>query len=167
MLQDSLNEMPVMKVGKFKGVRVDQLPMSYLRWLITQDFPPEIVEIAKKKIDGSDYYNDPISVTRHAIDTYSKRFINRWLETLKVMKDDTPGLATFIAMAAKEAWEHGSDTTLKRFTGEGIRRDFKGIRWVFNTNPRYPELKDVITVMVVPKVSIDKYKEVEYTIINN
>ena len=63
-----------MVVGRYAGKRVDQLPNSYLRWVIMQDFPVDIVEAAKRKLAQSDYNDEYITVSRHAIDMYS----NNW-----------------------------------------------------------------------------------------
>lgn len=162
-----------MVVGRYAGKRVDQLPNSYLRWVIMQDFPVDIVEAAKRKLAQSDYNDEYITVSRHAIDMYSKRFLDRWwkpmlvigidvgVEDLQagkviesdnlVVKDkprgDMVGLATHIALEAKEAWEQGKDASKHRHAKDGIIRVYEGIQWVFAVSPHFPDYKEVITLM--------------------
>lgn len=138
-----------MNVGKYAGVAIDKLPNSYLRWMVSQDFPKEWVRIARKKLEASDYYNDPLNVTRHAIDSFSKRFLNLWVMHMKETKGEGMGLASFLAHTAKEAWTKGTISHGPRFAGDSLRRDYKGIRYVFSVSPHYSDLLDLITVMEI------------------
>lgn len=140
-------KVPVIQVGRYAGRPVDHLPNSYLRWLITQDFPKDILEAALRKLNKSDYGDLYLSVSRHAIDMFSKRFLELWTSS-EGQKDDGEGLATFIAKMADVAWKEGSDISKKRHKDDGIIKDYLGIQWVFNVNTNYPDYKDVITVMV-------------------
>ena len=133
---------PVITVGRYAGTPIDKLPNSYLRWMITQDFPKEILEAVRHKLEGSDYNDLYLSVSRHAIDMFSKRFLSRWTTS-----HEEDGLATFIAKAAEEAWDKGKDVSKKRHKDDGIVKEWDGIRWVFGVNPNCPDYRDVITIM--------------------
>ena len=137
---------PKITVGRYAGTPIDQLPNSYLRWMIGQDFPKEWVEIAKRKLAGSDWSNEYIHVTRHALDMFSKRFIEHWWPQ---DRSGTPsvGLATFVADLASQAWERGSDASKHRHQHDGIVKVYNEIKWVFSVNPHFPDYKEVITVM--------------------
>lgn len=140
-------------MGRYVGTPIDQLPNSYLRWMIGQKFPKEWLEIAKKKLDGSDWSDEYIHVTRHALDMFSIRFLNRWLDNPHPHVAHRPaqraegGLATFMAKLAQEAWEKGRDVSKRRHQDDGIVRVLDGIKWVFSVNAQFPDYREVITVM--------------------
>ncbi len=141
-----------MPVGRYVGVSIDKLPNSYLRWLITQDFPKIITEAARQKLEQSDYNDLYLHVSRHAIDMYSLRFLERWLSfdaegEITRKGQDREGLATFVAKAAQEAWDNGEDISKHRHQNDGIVKELGGIKWVFGVNPSYPDYRDVITIM--------------------
>lgn len=136
-----------MKVGKYAGMRIDQLPNSYLRWMITQGFDKEIVEIAQKKLEQSKYDNTHLDVSRHAIDMFSKRFLHLWIAE-EASKEDGDGIATYMVKLAEEAWEKGADESKHRHHADGIVRVWKNIQFVFQVSPNFPDYKQVITVMI-------------------
>lgn len=153
---NKLDGIPKIMVGKYAGTPIDQLPNSYLRWMIGQDFPQDWLRIAKKKLDASSYSNVNLNISRHAIDMYSIRFLRKWEEHMAMMRSqsleekDSPkfiGLGTFMAFEAERAWKDGEDVSKKRHDKDGIVKELDGIKWVFNLNPNFPEYKDVITVM--------------------
>lgn len=135
------------EVGKYAGSYLDTLPNSYLRWIITQKFPKAIIDAAIKKLEESSYSDLYISISRHAIDMYSKRFIHLWLQSEARKGKDGDGLATFIAKAAQEAWDNGEDVSKHRHQADGIIKLHNNIQWVFNVNEEHPDYRDVITVM--------------------
>lgn len=137
----------VITVGKYAGTPIDQLPNSYLRWMMGQKFPKAWLVIAKMKLDESDHSDTYISVSRHAIDMYSKRFLHLWSAHIRALGDEGDGLGTFIATQAQEAWNKGSDVSKHRHKDDGTVKDWLGIKWVFNMNPDFPDYKDLITVM--------------------
>ena len=139
-----MNSIPIITVGKYAGTPIDRLPNSYLRWMITQDFPKAWLDLALKKLESSDHSDLFLSVSRHAIDMFSKRFLALWIEADKHIE---VGLATFIAKLAQEAWEKGTDVSKRRHQDDGVVKEWQGIKWVFGINPSYPEYKDVITVI--------------------
>lgn len=146
------SKVPIMQVGKYAGTPVDQLPNSYLRWILVQNFPKEILECAKRKLDNSQFDNSPIHISRHALDMFSIRFIKFWIhapENEGNSEEVGIGIATFVARLAQEAWEQGEVSTRHRYQDEGVRRDFKGIRWVYKVSPIFPDYKEVITCMAV------------------
>jgi len=128
----------IMPVGRYAGKVVDSLPNSYLRWIITQDFSEEIMEIARNKIKDSSYNSDHIAISRHTYDQYSMRFIDRW-------KIHTTGFGTFVVQEAERAWEQGVDVSKHRHKDDGVLKELEGIVWVFRVSPQFPEYKEVIT----------------------
>ena len=143
-----MNVMPKMEVGRYAGKPIDQLPNSYLRWIIGQDFPKEILDAAKAKLDQSDYNDLYLSVSRHAIDMFSKRFLFKWLHSENDKGDAGDGLATFIAKSAQDAWERGIDVSKHRHQDDGVVKELDGIKWVFAVNTNFPDYRDLVTVMV-------------------
>ena len=143
---------PIITVGKYAGTKIDALPNSYLRWMMTQDFPKEWLDCAKEKLEKSSYNNLDINVSRHTIDMFSKRFLSVWLQSESDKGEDADGLATFIAKLSQEAWEKGEDVSKYRHKDDGTVKLYKDIQWVFDVNPNYPDYCAVITVMP----SIDK-----------
>ena len=138
---------PTITVGRYAGTPIDQLPNSYLRWMITQDFPKGFLDAAKKKLEESNYNDLFLNVSRHAIDMFSKRFLELWIQSESDKSEEAMGLASFIADLAQKAWESGEDISKNRHKDDGIVKEFKGVKWVFNINPKYPDYKDIITVM--------------------
>ena len=139
--------MPKMSVGRYAGTPVDQLPNSYLRWLITQDFPMDIIDAAEGKLKESDYNDLYLNVSRHAMDMFSKRFLERWIQSEKCKGEKGEGFATFVAKYAQEAWDNGIDVSKHRHQDDGVVKEWKGIKWVFGINQNCPDYKDVITIM--------------------
>lgn len=138
---------PVITLGRYAGTPIDKLPNSYLRWMVSQDFPKAWLECARKKLEASDYNDIYLHVSRHAIDMFSKRFLSIWVSAEADKGEDAKGIATFIATLAQRAWEEGEDISKHRHQDDGIVKRYGGIKWVFNVNPNYPDYKDVITVM--------------------
>lgn len=140
-------EIPIMSFGRYIGKRVDTLPNSYLRWIMTQnDFPKEILECAKDKLSKSEFNDKFIEVSRHALDMFSKRFLDRWLQHVK-NNPNAYGFATFVVISAQEAWDGGFDISKNRYENDGTVKECNGIKWVFGINQDYPDFKTVITVM--------------------
>ena len=137
---------PKIDVGKYAGTPVDQLPNSYLRWMITQDFPKALLDVAHRKLKESDYNDLHINISRHAIDMFSKRFWHLWADSKDTFPPDE-GLATFVAKLAQEAWEKGDDVSKHRHSKDGVVKKYQGICFVFGINPNFPEYRDVTTVM--------------------
>jgi len=120
--------------------------------MIGQKFPPEILEIARKKLEGSDWSNEYVHVTRHALDMFSKRFLDLWLAVCKLRIEtgvEVPGLATFVAQYAKEAWDKGNDISKHRHQDDGTTKQYDGLKWVFSVNSQFPDYREVITIMLV------------------
>lgn len=135
-------KIPIINVGKYAGTPIDQLPNSYLRWMLTQNFPDEWIKIAKEKLKESPYSNDSISISRHAYDQYSLRFINRF----NSRRNKNMGFGTFIAKEANHAWKKGKDVSKHRHKDDGTLKEYMGIIWVFNISKTFRDYKDVITI---------------------
>jgi len=132
-------------VGKYAGTEIQKLPNSYLRWMLTQNFPKEWLEIAKNKLKESEFNDEHINVSRHALDMYSKRFLKKWID--QTNGADPQGFATFVALEAKRAWVWGKDISKQRHQDDGIIKEFEGVKWVFGANSDYLDYCSVITVM--------------------
>lgn len=132
---------PKITVGRYAGTPIDQLPNSYLRWMLSQDFPKAWLDIAREKLKESPYSSEYLSVSRHTYDQFSLRF----MEKFEDRADKAIGLGTFIANEAQRAWEKGSDVSKHRHQDDGILKQFEGVVWVFNISPTFPDYKDVIT----------------------
>lgn len=78
-----------------------------------------------------------MNVSRHALDGFSLRFMDKW--------DKVTGLATFVTRKATEAWEKGTDISKERFENDGIIKEFEGIKYVFSNNNDL-DYKEVITI---------------------
>jgi len=148
----SEKEVPVITIGKYRGMKIDQLPNSYLRWMVMQQgMPEEWLECAKNKLKQSDYDNTGINISRHAIDMFSKRFLHQWVKENNIDVESSNlkavGLGTYMAHLAQKAWENGDDISKHRHPTDGIVRVYNGIKWVFALNPKYPEYKELVTVM--------------------
>lgn len=141
-----MTKIPIIDIGRYAGTRIDQLPNSYLRWMIGQNFKKEWLDIAARKLSESDHSDLYLNISRHAIDMFSKRFLSLWFNS-EGSSPDGVGLGTYVANKAQEAWKRGIDISKKRHKDDGIVKEYEGIKWVFNVNPRYPDYKDVITVM--------------------
>lgn len=140
-------KIPVINVGRYAGTPIDQLPTSYLRWMLGQDFPAEWLEIAKKKVEQSPFSNEPLTVSRHAIDRFSMRFLTMWQAHLGMALPKHDGIATFLVKLGEEAWEKGRDVSKNRHQDDGIVKEWRGIKFVFNQSERFPEYRELITVM--------------------
>lgn len=136
---------PIMPVGKYAGHRIDQLPNAYLRWMLTQNFPTELLNHAEAKLKNSSYNDLHLNVTRHAVDMFSKRFLSKWI--LEEGSDEGDGLGTYIAKQAELAWTVGEDVSKGRYNNDSINKLYDGIVWAFQTNTNFPEYKDLVTVM--------------------
>lgn len=139
----------IMPVGRYEGKRVETLPHSYLRWIVTQDFTKEILDCAKKQLSESTYSDLDVNVSRHAMDMFSKRFLFKWVSSTVTTGSakDCDGIATYVAKLAQEAWEKGVDVSKDRHADDGVMKLYSGIKWVFGTSKNFPEYIDVITVM--------------------
>lgn len=123
-LSTKRNDAPILTFGKFKGVAIDKVPTAYLRWVLTQDFPEEIMKWAKRKV-GKEISNKlTVETTRHSIDKFSLNFLTLW--------DKKEGLASFIARLATVAWETGEDVSKNRHQEDQTIKRYKDIDWVFN-----------------------------------
>lgn len=138
---------PVINVGRYAGTPIDKLPNSYLRWMIGQDFPKLWLNIAREKLEKSDYNDTYLTVSRHAIDMYSKRFLHHWNKEIRLRGEQADGLATFLVKHAERAWKEGEDVSKHRHQDDGIVKELEGIRFVFNVNPNFTDYKELITVM--------------------
>lgn len=56
------------------------------------------------------------------------------------------GIGSFIAKLALEAWSEGVDVSKRRHADDGTVKLHRGIKWVFNVSPVFPDYKDLITV---------------------
>lgn len=138
---------PKINVGRYAGTPIDQLPNSYLRWMLGQDFPKEWLEVAKRKLDASPYSDEYLTVSRHAYDQFSLRFLDMFVAYLHTPQVKHDGIGTFLVKQAQEAWDNGQDVSKRRHRDDGTVKLLRGIKWVFGTNAAFPDYKELITVM--------------------
>lgn len=110
--------------------------------MISQDFPKEWLDIARKKLSESPYSDEYLNVTRHAYDQFSLRFLSMWQTDGQEM-----GIGTFIVKRAEEAWKAGEDVSKHRHQDDGIVKLWRGVKWVFRVSPMFPDYKELITCM--------------------
>ena len=140
-------EIPVINVGRYAGTPIDKLPSSYLRWMLSQDFPPAWMAIAKAKVGESEVHNEWLSVSKHSIDRFSIRFIRLWQDYLLSKHSEHEGIATFLMKLAEIAWREGKDVSKDRHKDDGIIKLYKGVKYVFAQGKQFPEYIELITVM--------------------
>lgn len=132
-----------MPFGRYKDLPIDKIPNSYLRWVVGQPNMPDYVKIeANKKLEKSDHDDTDIEISRHAIDMFSKRFLNKWT-------NQNIGFGTFVAHSALEALIKGLVVGDERKIGKGVKIYFDDIVWVFGWDSNFPQYKNLITVMSV------------------
>lgn len=136
MKKEDIAKIPILQFGKYKGNRIDQVPMSYLRWMLGQKFDKELLEYAKNKVSTNKTTNENIDITRHAIDKFSLNFIETW--------DRKIGLGSYITMKALQANEKGKDISKHRHADDQRIMEWEGIKYVFSQNSEYLTL---ITIM--------------------
>lgn len=136
-------EIPTMRVGKYRGIRMDKLPNSYLRWVLAHPFDEEYLAYARKKVATNPTVAWNINVTRHAVDSFSLRFIDTWRTPRKVMGMQE-GLGSYIARMAVEALKYGKDVTKHRRNDDEPVLLYKEIHFVFND--KKSEMRTLITV---------------------
>ena len=137
---------PVMTVGKYAGKRVSTLPLSYCRWIIMQKFAPDIVAAAMKKVRASHFNNSPLNVSRHAVDMFSVRFMDYFMDRT----DKRMGIASFLVEFAEAAWKTGKDVSKHRHQDDGVVKALDEVCFVFQQSPTYPDYRELITVYPEP-----------------
>jgi len=123
----------IINFGKYRNVRITRVPHLFLRSLANQD-PPFLLdginwsEVAQKELDRRGTNINPIlriPVSEHAIDRFSEKHLDKWL-------DRTIGIASYLSILARTAWDIG------KFAERGfvdnkvqIRKYYLGISFVF------------------------------------
>lgn len=142
-MEQKKNKPPIMQIGKYRGVPIDKLPNSYLKWMLSKDFPEEYLKYARMKVNTNSTSSIDLNVTRHAIDRFSLRYMNTW-KPIKVSNGVYEGLASYIARIAFEALHDGKDISKHRRNDDEMRMIKDGITYVFNSTGDY---KTLITVL--------------------
>lgn len=135
---------PLLTFGKYKGVKISQVPMSYLRWMLGQKFPPELMKFAWEKVRANKSSDIEMEVTRHAYDSFSLRYIGLWQKSNIGILGKQIGIGTFLAELADHAWKEGKDVSMHRHQDEEIRKEYQGVKFVFN---RHGYIRTLITIM--------------------
>lgn len=142
---------PLMPAGKYKGVPVDKLPLSYCRWMLTQKFSPDIVKIARAKVEASPLKKKEIAVSVHAIDKFSLLYHDRWLSE---GKPNNIGLGEYVIQLGTQALMLGKKlSTVGRPDDTNKRYEFDGVVYVFGFNDGTPDYKELVTLFPAKKLS--------------
>lgn len=100
----------IMPFGKYEGQRVTRVPVSYLRWAVsngaetiveTKDGKFPFKDVAKAEIERRGERNQNIEVSHHAIDRASLYFLPKF----RLEHGHMEGLASWITRLAWEAWK--------------------------------------------------------------
>lgn len=68
-----------------------------------------------------------MDVRLHAVDSFSIRYLETWLNR----EDKKMGIGEYLATLAEEALEQGVDVSKKRHKDDGQRKRYKGMTFVF------------------------------------
>lgn len=136
-------EIPTMPYGKYKGTKIDQLPNSYLKWMLGHDFPEEYLRYARKKVNSNITSSIDINVTRHALDKFSLKYMHLW-KPVKLGNGVYEGFASYVARVAYEALESGEDVSKHRRNDDETRKKKDEVTYVFNSKGTYKTLITVI-----------------------
>ena len=126
---------------KFRGVRVTQVPIGYLRWMVREqakdDDGFDWAAVAAAELGRRQVPLDVLDATEHAVNRFSQRFIARWLTDRFSKVPATQGgegIVTYIQREATRAWEvgnilsHGPDVD----GGLVFKKVYREIVWVFH-----------------------------------
>lgn len=136
---------PIMQKGKYRGIPVDKLPNSYLKWMLSSgfDFPEEQLRYARKKVNSNVTSSIDLNVTRHALDKFSLKYMHLW-KPVKLGNGVYEGFASYVARVAYEALESGEDVSKHRRDDDETRKKYENIIYVFNSKGEY---RTLITVL--------------------
>lgn len=132
-----------MPVGRFKGVPVDKLPLHYCRWILTQKFPKEIIDIVKAKVEASAVKGPNIDVTLHAIDKFSLIADEMWRND---GKRNNIGISAYLRGLAVSSMVLGTDISLNRHEEDSRRYLYRGLVFCIAWNDERPQYKELVTV---------------------
>lgn len=135
---------PFLSIGKYKGKRITEVPMSYLRWILSQKFPAEIMDFAREKVSENPTSNINMDITRHAYDSFSLRYLGKWQQYNIGRLGKMVGIGSYISMIAQEAFDTGEDISKTRHQDEELIKKYQDMKFVFN---RDGEVKVCITIM--------------------
>ena len=125
----------VMKVGRHKGVRLVNVPVNYLLWMINIGHSEG--EVASLELKRRGTVVPTIDISGHAIDRASLLLRKVWHQDVK--KDDE-GLHAWLVRVGQEALERG----LRHPNGKIY---FKGMKFKFGEGTQWPVL---LTVLPAP-----------------
>lgn len=138
-----MNKPPIMQVGKYRGIPVDQVPNSYLKFMLAHDFPEEFLKYARMKVNTNVTSSIDINVTRHALDKFSLKYMHLW-KPMKLGNGVYEGFASYVSRMAYEALEKGEDVSKHRRDDDEMRKKHENIIYVFNSKGEY---RTLITVL--------------------
>lgn len=123
--------------GKHKGMRIEDVPIDYLQWILTEDFKDDIRDAAIRELA---IRPQTIMITNHALDRCSQRLLQMWMDDRQASDDPEKGegMATWLKRKATEALkvnpvENGTPAI-----------EHNGIKFAFEKNGGALTLKTVI-----------------------
>ena len=116
--------------GKFKGELYTRIPVSYLFWMVNVGH--EKSNIAKAELDRRGSVMPELEISGHAIDRSSIQCLDIWVKD----RENTEGLHAWLVRVSTEALKSGEELNGKLI--------WKGMKFVFDTECKFPVLKTVI-----------------------
>lgn len=120
-----------LKDGNFRGRRITSVPLSHLKWMVSNGH--EHAEHALAEMQRRGTPTPELDVTGHAIDRVSLQCLKIWRQDRQ--KDE--GLHTWLARVATEALQ------LKAPAAAPERRKHKGLKFIFKFEGGWPVLLTV------------------------
>lgn len=129
--EDQLHEF-VMPHGKHKDVRLVNIPVSYLKWMV--NVKHQLADWAAAEMKRRGTVTPDIEISGHAINRASLLLLDQWEHS----RFDNEGLHAWLCRIAKEAHEHGD-----RHKTKPGRSYYEGMTFQFALDVTWPVLKTI------------------------
>ena len=113
--------------GKYAGVLITQVPVQYLIWMVSVNHSER--HLAEKEIERRGTSLPTVSVSLHAIDRASLRFLNLYLKD----RNKGEGIARWLCRIAEECLNPEKDKV-----------EYKGMVLAYDLSLHIPALKTVV-----------------------
>jgi hypothetical protein len=121
----------ILSFGKHKGQLLTRVPISYIRWMATNDVPQS--DYARAEFERRGDTMPKVEISGHAIDRASLRVLQTWRAT----RNEDEGLYSWLQRMVLEALKSGH-----RLDGGKIK--YRKIKWVIEEGEVLPVLKSVM-----------------------